>query len=78
MIELTNLSEVDSHPRRSFTRQNSFQMPDDWRPMESTDHEFRWRVSIVRITDQREDGSFIYTFGGESSDDAYFEWIVGS
>lgn len=78
MIELTNLSEIDSHPRRSFTRQNSFQLPTDWKPTESADHEIRWRVSIVRITDQREDGSFIYTFGGESSDDAYFEWIVGS
>ena len=78
MLELTDLSKVDSHPRRAFTRQNSFQIPDDWAPLEPGVHDIRWRVSIVRITDQRSDGSFIYTFGGESSDDAYFSWKIES
>jgi len=78
MIELTNLSEVDSHPKRSFTRQNSFQVPEEWTPAEYKDNDIRWRISIVRIVDQREDGSFVYTFGGESSDDAYFKWVIDS
>jgi LysM repeat protein len=77
MIELTDLTEVDSHPRRAFTRQTSFQLPDGWTPQDDADHDIRWRVSIVRITGQREDGSFIYTFGGETSDDSYFEWRAG-
>ncbi|MGB3713249.1 MAG: LysM peptidoglycan-binding domain-containing protein [Candidatus Promineifilaceae bacterium] len=78
MIELTDLSEVDSHPRRAFSRQTSFQLPDEWDPAGSVAHDIRWRISIVRVTGQREDGSFIYTFGGETSDDAIFRWIGDS
>ncbi len=78
MIELTDLTDVDSHPRRAFTRQNSFQLPEDWTPLDNDVHDIRWRISIVRITGQRDDGSFIYTFGGRSSDDAYFKWRTDS
>ena len=78
MIELTDLSNIDSHPKRSFTRQNSFQVPEAWAPIGEDIHEFRWRVSIVRVTDQRDDGSFVYTFGGESSVDSYFNWQYGT
>lgn len=74
MIELTDLTEVDSHPRRAFTRQTSFQLPEEWDPTDSDPHDVRWRISIVLITGQREDGSFTYTFGGQSSEDAYFLW----
>lgn len=75
MIELTDLTEVDSHPWRAFTRQTSFRLPEEWDPMDTFAHDIRWRITIVRVTGQREDGSFIYTFGGESSDDAFFRWI---
>jgi LysM repeat protein len=78
MIELTDLTEVDSHPRRAFSRQTSFQLPEEWDPVDSVPHDVRWRISIVRVTGQREDGSFIFTFGGETSDDAFFRWIGDS
>ena len=74
MIELTDLTDVDSHPRRAFTRQTSFQLPEEWDPSDSIPHDIRWRISIVLVTGQREDGSFIFTFGGQSSEDAFFLW----
>lgn len=74
MVELTDLTDVDSHPRRAFTRQTSFRPPEEWEPDGLESHQFRWRISIVRVTGQREDGSFIYTYGGRSSEDSYFSW----
>lgn len=74
MVELTDLSTVDSHPIREFTRKNSIRVPISWRPEEESTHLFRWRVRIVRVTGQRSDESFIYTFGGSNSDDALFYW----
>jgi LysM repeat protein len=74
MVELTNLSLVDSHPFRGFTRQSSFIVPAAWRPPGAEEHVFRWRVSIVRVTGQRSDGSFTYTYGGNASHDAFFTW----
>jgi LysM repeat protein len=78
MVELTDLTQVDSHPMRAFTRQTSFQLPEQWVPQDPGSHDMRWRISIVRVTGQRGDGSFIYTFGGETSDDAFFRWTVSS
>jgi LysM repeat protein len=75
MVELTDLSAVDSHPIRGFTRQNSFQVPGSWRPTVPEAHLMRWRVTIVRVVGERRDGSFIYTFLGRSSQDAYFTWV---
>jgi LysM repeat protein len=75
MVELTDLTDLDSHPLRGFTRDNAFRVPGDWRPDEPADHRFRWRVSIILVTGRREDGGFIYTFGGRSSEDAYFTWL---
>jgi LysM repeat protein len=75
MVEVTDLTAVDSRPRRGFTRQTSFQLPTDWRANEAAVHEFRWRVSIVRVTGQRTDGSFIYTYGGSASVDGAFLWL---
>ncbi len=75
MVELTDLSAVGSHPIRGFTRQTSFQVPSTWRPPVPENHLFRWRVSIVQVTGERQDGSFIYTFGGSNSEDAYFTWL---
>lgn len=74
MVELTDLSDVESHPVRGFTRQTSFQIPPVWRPDVPETHLIRWRVTIVRVLGERQDGSFIYTFAGNSSDDAYFTW----
>ena len=75
MVELTDLSAVDSHPIRGFTRQTSFQVPGTWRPSVAEAHLMRWRVTIVRVVGERQDGSFIYTFLGRSSQDAYFTWV---
>lgn len=75
MIEVTDLTDVDSHPLRGFTRQTSFQVPGSWRPAVPESHRFRWRVMIVQVTGRRADGSFIYTFGGNPSQEAYFTWL---
>jgi LysM repeat protein len=75
MVELTDLSAVESHPIRGFSRQTSFQVPGSWRPELPETHLIRWRVTIVRVTGERQDGSFIYSFVGRSSDDSYFTWL---
>jgi LysM repeat protein len=75
MVELTDLTDVDSHPLRGFTRQSSFSVPGSWRPAVPEEHVFRWRVRIVQVVGEREDGSFIYTFGGSNSDEAFFTWL---
>jgi len=75
MVELTDVSEVGVHPRRGFTRQNAFRVPTGWRPEEEVYHDFRWKVSIVRVTGRRDDGGFIYTFGGRASDEGFFTWL---
>jgi LysM repeat protein len=74
MVELADLDVIDRHPWRAFTRDNAFRVPRAWRPPVDEYHSFRWRISIVRVRDQREDGGLIYTFGGEFSDDAIFTW----
>jgi LysM repeat protein len=74
MVEVTDLTDVDSHPRRAFTRQTSLRVPADWRPTDETTHQFRWRVSVILVTGRRADGGFIYTFGGRTSADAFFAW----
>jgi hypothetical protein len=75
MVELTDLSDVESHPIRGFTRQTSFQVPDSWRPDVPETHLLRWRVTLVKVTGERQDGSYIYSFAGRTSDDAYFSWL---
>jgi LysM repeat protein len=77
MVELTDLTSVDSHPSRGFTRQTSFQVPQSWRFSRLEMHRYRWRVQIVQVTGEREDGSFIYTFGGSSSEFGHFNWLGG-
>ncbi len=74
MIQLTNLTNIDSHSMRAFTQQTSFRIPEEWEPHDAEPQSFRWRVSIVRVTGKRDDGSFLYTFGGESSSDSFFTW----
>lgn len=75
MVEVTNLSLPDSHPMRGFTRQTAFRVPSTWRPAVEETHLFRWQVSIIQVTGERNDGSFIYTFGGNSSEPDFFSWL---
>lgn len=76
MVELADLAQLDTPPLRGFTRDSSFQIPAEWRPVaeQADSHRLRWRVSIVRVTGERSDGQFIYTFGGRASEDAFFTW----
>lgn len=74
MVELIDRSIEGARPHRGFTRENAFQLPHTWRPTVEEEHEFGWRVSIVHVTGQREDGGFIYTFGGRSSQEGHFVW----
>lgn len=75
MVEVRNLDAVDMPSYRDFTRDTAFRLPPAWRPPVAETQLFRWRVSIVQVTGQRVDGQFIYTFGGESSEDAFFSWL---
>lgn len=75
MVEMTDISEVGIHPHRGFTRQTSFRVPGAWRPHDESIHEFEWRVSIVRVSGQRADGSLIYTFGGRPGEPARLSWL---
>jgi hypothetical protein len=75
MVEVTNLTQVDSHPMRGFTRRTALRVPASWRPSVSETHLLRWRITIVQVTGERADGSFIYTFGGGSSEEAFFTWL---
>lgn len=75
MIEVRDLSTFNQHPVRGFTRENAFRVPESWRPDDEEYHPLEWRVSVVRVTGQREDGGLIYTFGGRSSEPATFTWL---
>lgn len=75
MVELSNADDLDGQAWRGFTRDNSFQAPSHWRPDAPETRRMRWRVSIVNVTGERSDGLPIYTYGGESSQDAYFYWL---
>ncbi|MCA9933821.1 MAG: LysM peptidoglycan-binding domain-containing protein [Ardenticatenaceae bacterium] len=75
MVELLDLDAVDQPPYRAFTRDTAFHVPSDWRPDMVETHLFRWRVSIVQVTGHRSDGQFIYTYGGETSEDGSFSWL---
>ncbi len=74
MIELVNLTDLDSYPRRGFTRQTSFRVPSDWRPVELEPQAFRWNVRLVRVVAQRADGAFVREFDGWPSHDGFFTW----
>lgn len=74
MVEIVDLTDVDSHPHRAFTRHTSFQVPGEWRPLDDTPHRFQWRVTIVSVSGRRQDGGFIYTPVGASSVLEHFVW----
>lgn len=74
MIEMSDADDRDSLPRRGFTRDPFFRVPQDWRPTINEVRRMQWKVSIVQETGRRSDGGLIYTFGGNSSRPAYFLW----
>lgn len=74
MVEMRDAGDRDSLPRRGFTRDPSFRVPASWRPSIEQQRRMEWTVSIVQVTGRRSDGGFIYTFGGESSEPAFFIW----
>lgn len=74
MVELRDGSDRDNLPRRGFTRDPSFHVPESWQPIGEDIRPLEWRVSIVRVIGRRSDGGFIYTYGGESSSPAMFHW----
>jgi len=74
MVELVDTNVLDGLPRRGFTRDTSFKIPSEWRPVEAERHRLCWRVSIVNVTGMRADGLPIYTYGGDSSEPACFNW----
>lgn len=75
MVEMTDLDDLDSLPRRGFTRDTSLQLPSSWRPSVVESHQLRWQVSIVRVIRYRSDGLPIYSYGGESSEESLFTWL---
>ena len=66
MVELTDLGNDTNRPQRAFTQSTSFQIPAGWQ-IDTGEVTYRWRVSYVQITAQRDDGEFIYAFGSPSS-----------
>lgn len=74
MVELRDLGDRDSLPKRGFTRDQSFHLPLEWRPSVDELRQMQWSVSIVQVTGRRSDGGFIYTFGGHSSRPSNFYW----
>ena len=74
MVEVTDMAVLDAASWRGFTRDNAFQVPSNWRPAVAETHQMRWRVSLVKVMGFREDGLPIFTYGGRSSDDAFFTW----
>jgi LysM repeat protein len=74
MVELLNLSQPDSRPYRAFTRDTAVRIPLTLRPDQGQTELFRWRVTIIRVTGQRTDGQFTYTYGGNPSIEALFYW----
>lgn len=75
MVEMADTNLLDSLPHRAFTRDTSLIVPADWRPDVPETHQLCWRVSIVNVTGYRSDGLPIYTFGGNSSNPACFNWL---
>ena len=74
MVEVVDVTDVDSFPHRAFTRDTALVLPAQWQPAVTDVHRFRWNVRIVQVTGRRTDGSFIRSFGGRTSADSFFTW----
>lgn len=78
MLEVTDTSAPESRPQRVFTRQTAYLIPAEWRSLaDGPQPVYRWRVSVVRVTGQRPDGIFNYTYAGPSSQ-AQFVWLAAT
>lgn len=75
MVEMQNLEQDNALPWRGFTRDTSYRVPPEWRPVIPEPREMRWQVSIVQVTGRRSDGTFTYAYGGESGRPAHFTWM---
>ncbi|MCA9971758.1 MAG: LysM peptidoglycan-binding domain-containing protein, partial [Anaerolineales bacterium] len=75
MVEVANLDRPADPPHRAFSRDTAYRVPAAWRPDRPETERFRWRVSIVRVTGERGDGQFLYTYGGQRSADGFFTWL---
>ncbi len=73
MIEVVDLTDVDSHPKRLFTRSAGVTLPAGWEPADR-EHDFVWRVSLVTIDGRRENGGYIYSINGAESVPRQFSW----
>jgi LysM repeat protein len=74
MVELIDLTDFAAYPRRGFTRDNAYLVPEAWRPPVVEPHRFRWQVSVVVVVGERADGVFERTFGGRASTQGHFIW----
>ncbi len=77
MVEFAYPNVIGSPVHNGFTRDNTFHVPESWRPTSLEEEQIEWRVSIVRVTAQRQDGGFIYSFGGYLSEGGRFSWASG-
>jgi hypothetical protein len=75
MVELGYPNVIGSPVHNGFTRDNTFRVPDSWRPTSEEEQQIEWRVSIVKVAGRRQDGGFIYTFGGYTSEGGRFVWM---
>ncbi|HSH05437.1 MAG TPA: LysM peptidoglycan-binding domain-containing protein [Anaerolineae bacterium] len=75
MVELVAVDLPGSRPRRGFTRDTAWSVPESWRPSVAQVERMRWRVGVVTITGQRDDGAFTYAYGGGFSSPRYFDWL---
>ena len=74
MVEIFDLTDVNRPPLRAFTQANSVQVDPQWQADDDRPHRYRWQVSLVQATGEREDGSLIYTYGGPVSAPRQFVW----
>lgn len=73
MVEVVDLTDVDVHPYRLFTRSSAVTLPAEWAPSANA-HDYVWRVSVVNINGRRENGGYIYSIQGAESAARTFSW----
>ncbi|MCB8962492.1 MAG: LysM peptidoglycan-binding domain-containing protein [Ardenticatenales bacterium] len=77
LVELVDLDDFAAYPQRAYTRDNSFRVPSNWRTDTTAAHRYQWRVTIVLVVGERQDGEFIRTFEGLPSEPRVFDWAGG-
>ena len=77
LVELVDLDDFAAYPQRAYTRDNSFRVPSNWRTDTTAAHRYQWRVTIVLVVGERQDGEYIRTFEGLPSEPRVFDWAGG-